>query len=65
VALFLGIYTNSQIILSPVSGSKLLKQPYKTAMDFMGNYISGSTESKECQALFQTLAEIPGRDQEI
>jgi hypothetical protein len=34
-------------------------------MDFMGNYISGSTESKECQALFQTLAEIPGRDQEI
>jgi len=53
------------IILSPVSEGSSQKPPYKTAMDFMGNSISGSTESKECQALFQTFAEIPGKDQEI
>jgi hypothetical protein len=65
MALFLGIYSYSSIILSPVSEGSSRKPPYKTAMDFMGNSISGSTESKECQALFHTVAEIPGRDQEI
>jgi hypothetical protein len=44
--------------------SKSLKSRYKTAPGFTSNYISGSTESKECQALFQPLAENPVRDQE-
>jgi hypothetical protein len=45
--------------------SKSLKSRYKTAPGFTSNYISGSTESKERQALFQPLAGNPVRDQEI
>jgi hypothetical protein len=42
-----------------------VKEGIRSRKDFMGNYISGSTEPKECQALFQLLVENPVRDQEI
>jgi hypothetical protein len=42
-----------------------MKSLRKTAPGLIGNYMLGSTESNECQVLFQLLVENPVRDPEI